>query len=294
MHAPVVIRTARAVRITAVLSDGLRIASNAVLESPCLAKGPGYVFAIATPIEHTIFLLSPANLGGARGEIVLRPEAASPLACELRSGGVPLGELFSFVSSLYFRGKVAYASAFARPPADAPGALVITPGEGLLALDERVNLDRLRTWATIAVDARNHRFTDPLLRQAVTLLRTYGATTRFVLLGSVASKKYVDPLVRAFGYRLFFSARFRWARRHEPRRIDAPRGERGRRADLQAGCGDDTSRAETRAAHTASSHSMSPSVRYRMRFGGFGRRPMHERLRIFDPTARHTTSPCRW
>jgi len=121
---------------------------------------------------------------------------------------VPLGELFSFVSSLYFRGKVAYASAFARPPLDAPGALVITPGEGLLPLDATVTLDRLRVWSTIAVDARNKRFTDPLLRHAATLVRAHGATTRFVLLGSVASKKYVEPLVRAFGYRLFFPPDF--------------------------------------------------------------------------------------
>ena len=133
-----------------------------------------------------------------RGDIVLRAENDNRLACELRSGGVPLGELFSFVSSLYFRGKVAYASAFARPPMGVPGALVITPGEGLLRLEERVTVDRLRTWATVAVDARNKRFTDPLLRHAVTLVRTHGATTRFVLLGSVASRKYVDPLVRAF------------------------------------------------------------------------------------------------
>jgi hypothetical protein len=159
-------------------------------------------------LEHTIFLLSPAKLAGARGDVVLGPEAESPLARELRSGGVPLGELFSFVSSLYFRGKVAYARAFARPLMGAPGALVITPGEGLLPLDERVNLDRLRTWATVEVDARNKRFTDPLLRQAVTLVRAHGATTRFVLLGSVASKKYVEPLVRAFGYRLFFPSDF--------------------------------------------------------------------------------------
>jgi hypothetical protein len=163
---------------------------------------------IATPLEHTIFLLSPAKLGGVRGDIILRPEAASPLACELRAGGVPLGEFFSFVSSLYFRGKVAYARAFARPPTDAPGALVITPGEGLLPLHEKVTVDRLRAWATIAVDARNKRFTDPLLRHGVMLVRAYGATTRFVLLGSVASRKYVDPLVRAFGYRLFFPPDF--------------------------------------------------------------------------------------
>ncbi len=159
-------------------------------------------------LEHTIFLLSPAKLGGARGDIVLGPKAESSLACELRSRGVPLGVVFSFVSSLYFRGKVAYASAFARPPMNVPGALVITPGDGLLPLDEMVTLDRLRTWATVAVDARNNRFTDPLLRHAVTLLRAYGATTRFVLLGSVASKKYVEPLVRAFGFRLFFPPDF--------------------------------------------------------------------------------------
>jgi hypothetical protein len=155
-----------------------------------------------------MFLLSPAKLGGARGDIVMGADARSPLARELRSSGVALGELFSFVSSLYFRGKVAYADAFARPPADAPGALVITPGDGLLPLSERITLDQLRTWTTIAVDARNKRFTDPLLRHAVKLVRTHGATTRFVLLGSVASKKYVDPLVRAFGYRLFFPPDF--------------------------------------------------------------------------------------
>jgi hypothetical protein len=121
---------------------------------------------------------------------------------------VPLGELFSFVSSLYFRGKVAYANAFARPPAGAPGALVITPGDGLVPVDEKVTLDRLRTWSTIEVDARNSRFADPLVRQGVQLVRAHGATTRFVLLGSVASKKYVGPLVRAFGFRLFFPPEF--------------------------------------------------------------------------------------
>jgi hypothetical protein len=112
------------------------------------------------------------------------------------------------VSSLYFRGKIAYANAFARPPMDVPGALVITPGEGLLPLHERVTVDKLRTWATIAVDARNKRFTDPLLRHAAALVRAHGATTRFVLLGSVASRKYVDPLVRVFGYRLYFPPDF--------------------------------------------------------------------------------------
>jgi len=126
----------------------------------------------------------------------------------LQSGGASIGELFSFVSSLYFRGKVAYATAFGRPPSGLSGGLVITPGEGLCFLDEPVTLERLRGWATVAVDSRNPRFTEPLVHHAVALASAHGTTTRFVLLGSVASNKYVDPLVRVFGNRLLFPADF--------------------------------------------------------------------------------------
>ena len=158
--------------------------------------------------SHTIFLLSPANLSGVRGELVFNPRANVPVARQLHAGGAPIGELFSFVSSLYFRGKVAYATAFARPPEGVPGALVITQGEGLRLLNEPVTLERLRDWATVPIDARNPRFTDPLLRHAAALLRAHGATTRFVLLGSVASGKYVDPLMRVLGERLLFPPDF--------------------------------------------------------------------------------------
>jgi hypothetical protein len=158
--------------------------------------------------RYTIFLLSPANLGGVRGELVFHPEAAFPLARQLQSGGAPIGELFSFVSSLYFRGKVAYATAFGQPPPGLAGALVITPGEGLRLLDELVTFDRLRGWSTIEIHARNPRFTDPLMEHAAALLRAHGATTRFVLLGSVASNKYVTPLVRVFSGRLLFPSDF--------------------------------------------------------------------------------------
>jgi hypothetical protein len=157
---------------------------------------------------HTIFLLSPANLSGVRGELVFNPRANFPLARQLQSGGAPIGELFSFVSSLYFRGKVAYATAFGNPPQGLPAALVITQGEGLRLLEEPVTLERLRDWATVPIDAKNPRFTDPLLRHGAALLRTHGATTRFVLLGSVASGKYVDPLARVFGERLLFPPDF--------------------------------------------------------------------------------------
>ena len=66
---------------------------------------------------HRIFLLSPADCGGTRADLLMRERAAFPLAVRLRSaGGVTLGEAFSFLSGLYFRGKLAYARRFARPP----------------------------------------------------------------------------------------------------------------------------------------------------------------------------------
>jgi hypothetical protein len=157
----------------------------------------------------TIFLLSPANLGGKRAGLVFNPAAAFAIARELQSpAGAPLGQVFSFVSGLYFRGKMTYAQAFGRPPPGARGALVISPGEGLCDLHERVTPDRLQGWATVSIDQRNGDFTTPLVRHATALERAHGATTRFVLLGSVATDKYVGPLTRVFGDHLLFPPDF--------------------------------------------------------------------------------------
>jgi hypothetical protein len=157
---------------------------------------------------HTIFLLSPANLGGVRGGLVFNPGAEFPLARQLQSGGASIEDLFSFISSLYFRGKVAYAAAFGRPPRGMPGALVITQGEGLRLLHETVTVESLRAWAAVPIDAKNPRFTAPLVDHAAALVRAHGKTTRFVLLGSVASGKYVEPLVEVFGESLHFPRDF--------------------------------------------------------------------------------------
>src|SRR5512138_3701489 len=81
---------------------------------------------------HRVFLVSPANSGGERMSLVLSPAARFPLARAVQGGGAPLGHVFRFASGLYFRGKLAYAEAFARPPGGVPGALVIAPGAGLL------------------------------------------------------------------------------------------------------------------------------------------------------------------
>jgi hypothetical protein len=157
----------------------------------------------------TVFLLSPASLAGERSKLLFRPAAAFPLARQVQSSqGAPLGAVFSFVSGLYFRGKVAYAEAFGRPPPGLPAGLVISAGEGLLPLTERVDLARLRAWAEVPIDARNPAFTGPLVEHAEGLARAVGARCRFVLLGSVATDKYVRPLVKVFGDWLLFPSDF--------------------------------------------------------------------------------------
>ena len=66
---------------------------------------------------NRIFLLSPANCGGTRARQVVSPDARFALAERLRSReGAQLGEVFAFVSGLYFRGKLAYARRFAAVP----------------------------------------------------------------------------------------------------------------------------------------------------------------------------------
>ena len=68
-------------------------------------------------LTSQIFLLSPANCGGRRAAMVMSERATFELATRLRTAdGAPLGELFAFMSGLYFRGKLAYSRAFARPP----------------------------------------------------------------------------------------------------------------------------------------------------------------------------------
>ena len=141
--------------------------------------------------------------------MLLRPEAAFPLALAVRSkAGAPLGEVFSFLSGLYFRGKLTYARAFAQPPPGVSGALVITPAEGLRFADEPVTAARLRAWARVDVDADNPDFTTPLVAHARALEDALGASCRYVLLGSVAEDKYVRPLGAVFGERLLFPSDF--------------------------------------------------------------------------------------
>jgi hypothetical protein len=127
----------------------------------------------------------------------------------LRSGhGAPLGEVFTFLSGLYFRGKLTYARTFARPPAGLCGAFVITPGEGLRDPAERLTLARLRAFVDVPIKPDESRYTTPLLRDASALSTLAGPRCRMVLLGSIASARYVEPLLGIFGERLLIPPAF--------------------------------------------------------------------------------------
>ena len=113
-----------------------------------------------------VFLLSPANCGGNRARVVLSERATFDLATRLRSrGGAPLGEVFSFMSGLYFRGKLAYSRAFAAPPEgielDGGGVFVITPNAGLRSPDTLVTVEAIRRLAGVEVSADNTAYRRP-------------------------------------------------------------------------------------------------------------------------------------
>jgi hypothetical protein len=154
-------------------------------------------------------LLSPVKLSGKRGQLLLSPTSRGALAEQLRSPeGAPLGEAFSFVSGLYFRGKLAYARAFGSALGAEPGAFIISAGGGLCRLDEPVTTARLSAWASVDIDEQNPHFAIPLVRHTSELLDRYPASARFVLLGSLASNKYVAPLLEVLGSRALFPSLF--------------------------------------------------------------------------------------
>lgn len=163
--------------------------------------------APARPL-HRIFLLSPANAGGIRAKMIMSENAKFVLARRLRNDGLPIGELFSFISGLYFRGKLTYAQTFAAPPPGLPGVLVITAGRGLVIPETLVTHDELLQIAGVPVEASDPRYREPLDRDATNLFRRAGKKCEIVLLGSIATSKYVEPLLNIFEQRLLFPSTF--------------------------------------------------------------------------------------
>ncbi len=156
-----------------------------------------------------IFLLSPARASGRRYSILTNEKATFELALKFRSGSATIGEIYSFISGLYFRGKMAYATAFgATSSQQGSSAFVIVPGFGLLPPETVFSPERLRATEQIDVDEDNPRHHDTLLDAAASLDRATGQQCSFVLLGSVASAKYTTALLKVLDQRLLFPAEF--------------------------------------------------------------------------------------
>jgi hypothetical protein len=134
--------------------------------------------------------------------------AGFPLAGRLREAGAPIGEVFAFLSGLYFRGKLAYARAFAHAHRPDDGVLVITPGCGLIPSETIVTLEALRAIAAVGVSPDEPRFRDPLARDCAALASRLSSEDVVILLGSIATGKYVDVLEKHLGDRLRFPATF--------------------------------------------------------------------------------------
>jgi hypothetical protein len=158
---------------------------------------------------HRIFLLSPAYAGGERAQMILRDQAQFPLARTLRGkNGAPIADVFTFLSGLYFRGKIAYATAFARPTRGTPGVLVITPTRGLIDARTRIRLEDLREFAAVDIHENDPRYRLPMERDARRVASKLSAKSEVILLGSIATGKYVEVLLAIFGDQLRFPTEF--------------------------------------------------------------------------------------
>ena len=155
-----------------------------------------------------IFLLSPADLSGVRGRLIFSEQAQFESASRFRACRLTAGELFSFVSGLYFRGKLRYAKAFAQPPPGLPGISIITSSRGLVTPERIVTPAELQEMAAVPIDASEIRYRGPLQRDVRALAEQAPEGCEVVLLGSIATPKYVEPLVEILGRRLLYPAEF--------------------------------------------------------------------------------------
>ena len=169
---------------------------------PILAAG-----AETVPVRTRIFLLSPANVAGIKGQRLLNPSGDSDLALRLRDSGATLGEVYRFISSLYFRGKLDYAQRFQSAPHGVAGVQIIT-GAGLMLPETVITLSDLRRISATSIDAKNSDYRLSLDSDLLRLRERVSDETEIILLGSVATSKYITPIREVFGKRLLFPRAF--------------------------------------------------------------------------------------
>lgn len=160
-------------------------------------------------VPARIFLLSPANLSGVRGSRILEGTCGAGFMYRLlRDETVPLGDVYEFISSLYYRGKRRYAWTFGRAAPAHAKALTITSNRGLVPDDAPVTLEELRGFASQAIDPSDPGYRVALLETAGALSAELSRGGRAVLLGSIATDKYLEPLLDVLGDRLLVPAAF--------------------------------------------------------------------------------------
>ena len=164
--------------------------------------------------QRKIFLLSPALMNGVRAKQLMSPQAKFSAAESFRSAeGVAIADAFSFMSCLYFRGKIAYAKQFAAPPLGwiGSGTYIITPGFGLVSPEWSLNSARMRRLQRTPVDPKSRAYREPLEDDSLALAEKLGQLdreARVVLLGSIATGKYIDLLWPIFQERLLYPRSF--------------------------------------------------------------------------------------
>ena len=181
-----------------------------ILAAPRLSRNGEKIAEPPLVDQRRIFLLSPASCAGKRAALLFNEKAEFDIARRVREApGAPLGDVFSFLSGLYFRGKLTYAREFQNPPPHrAPGIQVITPTDGLCSPGSLVTLKDLERFAAVPIDADESRYRSPLERDAGEIAERIGPKCQVVLLGSVATGKYIDVLAPIFGNRLVFPKEF--------------------------------------------------------------------------------------
>ena len=182
-----------------------------------MRNNPPAVLSFDMEVENPrprIFLLSPASTEGLRAQQLTSPRARFGAAERYRSPeGVTIAEAFTFMSSLYFRGKIGYARHFAAPPPEMAlgtqddGILVIAPGFGLVPPSWRITPEEMKKLRRTPVDLKSRAYCAPM-KKHVEQLRDLAPAAWVVLLGSVATGKYVDLLLPALGDRLLFPRDF--------------------------------------------------------------------------------------
>jgi hypothetical protein len=145
---------------------------------------------------------------GRRTEILISPRANFELASRLQESGAPLAEVFSFLSGLYFRGKITYATHFARAYRKLPAVWVITSNRGLIPANTVVTAEDLRSQGEVPIDLKDKRYVEALKTSAKDLASKLPSTAEVVLLGSISTDKYVGLLLKIFESRLLFPPDF--------------------------------------------------------------------------------------